>query len=72
MMMCACYIKYVLAMIGLASSGLSSEADAAFTADLRRVYVGNGEQQRYIVLRELQRRCYVPQPAGICFQQKGG
>ena len=59
--------NYVLAMIGPAQTHLSSEADAAFATDLRRMYVGNGEQQRHIVLRELQRRGYIPQSAGIRF-----
>lgn len=51
---------------------LSSKADAALVTDLRGVYVGDREQQRHIVLGQLQRRCDVRQPTGIGFQQKCG
>lgn len=51
---------------------LSSKADAAFATDLRGVYEGNREQQRHIVLGQLQWRCDVRQTTGIGFQQKCG
>lgn len=38
---------------------LSSKADATLATDLRRVYIRDGEQQRHIVLRELQWCCNV-------------
>lgn len=50
-----------------ASAVLSPEADAALATDLGRVYVGDGQQQRHIVLGELQRVGDVAQPARIRF-----